>query len=76
MVNTIFVTVIFSAILAIMIYSGLVKTVKFNFNLFPTQNAVETESKEKTQSEKASDLQDKNRQLMDRVKAQMEKNRH
>lgn len=75
MINTIFVTAIFSIIVAILLYSGVVKTVKFNFNLAPTQNSSENQNVEQTQSEKAADLKDKNQQLMDRVRAQMEKNR-
>ncbi len=68
-------TMIFSVILAIMLWSGLVKTVKFSFNKAPVQNAYEVQDVERTQSEKTADLQEKNRQLMDRVRAQMERNR-
>jgi hypothetical protein len=75
MSNTIFMTMIFSVILAIMLWSGLVKTVKFSFNKAPVQNAYEVQDVERTQSEKTADLQEKNRQLMDRVRAQMERNR-
>ena len=76
MSNIVFLTFIFSAILAIMLFTGLVKTAKFNFPAVPTIDTRQSEDIQQSQSEKAADLQEKNRQLMDRVKAQMEKNRH
>lgn len=70
----IFLTFIFGIILAIMLFSGVVKGVKFTFNGLPPPPE-KTESVTKIQSEKAMDLQEKNRQLMDRVKEKMERNR-
>ena len=76
MSNTIFITFIFGVILAAMLFSGVVKMVKVNFNNKPAATTEPKENFMKNQSEKAADLAEKNRQLMDRVKAQMEKNRH
>lgn len=75
MSNTIFLTFVFCVILAIMLFSGLVKTVKFNFNKDAAENAYHSEDIRETQSEKTADLKDKNQQLMDRVRAQMERNK-
>ena len=76
MSNLVFITFIFSAILAVMLFTGMVKTVKFNFYKNPATDIQQNEDVQKTQSEKAADLQEKNRRLMDRVRDQMEKNKH
>jgi hypothetical protein len=75
MTNTIFLTVIFGVLLAIMLFSGVVKTVKFTFNKAPVENTSQNEGVKQTQSERAEEIKEKNRQLMDRVRAQMEKNK-
>jgi hypothetical protein len=73
MYNTIYVTFLFSILLAIMLYTGLVKVVKFNFNKEPVTNTLIQEQPQQTQSEKAAEIQEKNRRLMERVREQMEK---
>ena len=75
MTNTIFLTFIFCVILVIMLFSGLVKMSKFGFTQNPSENTYQSEDVRQTQSEKAADLKNKNDQLMDRVRAQMEKNK-
>ena len=48
-----------------------------NYELWkiPSENTYQSEDVRQTQSEKAADLKNKNDQLMDRVRAQMEKNK-
>ena len=75
MSNTIFITFIFGVSLSIMLFSGLVKTVKFNFKKDAAENVYQSEDVRETQSEKTADLAEKNRRLMDKVRDQMEKNR-
>ena len=75
MSNMIYLTFIFAVILGIMLFSGLVKTVKFGFKADPTENIYQSEAVKQTQSERAAEVAEKNRELMDRVRAQMEKNK-
>ena len=76
MLNTIYAALVFGIFLIILVWSGLIKTVKIHLDQDPAQNAYQSEAVQQTQSEKVIDLQEKNRQLMDRVRSQMERNRH
>jgi hypothetical protein len=75
MSNTIFLVFIFGVILAIMLFSGLVKTTSFTFGKDPAANIYQSEDIRTTQSDKTEDVKEKNRKLMEKVQAQMEKNR-
>jgi hypothetical protein len=75
MFDTLLATTIFSIILALMLFFGVVKTVKFNFAPKPQESISDVRSLEKTQSEKAAELKEKNDQMMERLKAQMERNK-
>ena len=75
MLNTVFITIMFSFILAVLLGTGFIKTVKFNFNKEEPRNTYEDKTVKETLSERAERVKEKNQQLMDRVRAQMEKNK-
>jgi hypothetical protein len=76
MTNNILITIIFCIILGAMLYTGVIKTVKINFKPAPVENTYQRPAPGKTQSERAAELEEKNRRMMERVQRQMEKMKH